>query len=260
MTSSSLLKPGLVSITFRSLTVDEIICLCAANGLVGIEWGGDVHLPPGDIRSALALGEQTREAGLSVSAYGSYFRVATARERKHTFAENLEATVALGAPIIRVWVGDCDSEDATGDAWNAAFIELREICNEADQAGVQVGMEFHSGTLNNTPAASRRIIEAVGASNLSTFWQTTNRATDDCSLASIREMRDWISNVHVFNWHSGYADQTPLADGSERWATFLNELRTLPGERFLGLEFVKDGKTDQLKQDAATLVDWLHPR
>lgn len=37
---------GLTSISFRGKTCTEVIGLAKKAGLDGIEWGGDVHVPP----------------------------------------------------------------------------------------------------------------------------------------------------------------------------------------------------------------------
>jgi len=256
-TPTTELIPGLVSVTFRSLVPDDVIALAESNGLLSIEWGGDIHVPLGDTENARTIGERTRDAGLAVSAYGSYFRVGTQKERAHSFTQIADTTAALQTAMIRVWVGECNSEDAADEEWDAVLAELKSICGEAADRNLNIGMEFHSGTLNNSAEASRRIIETVKAPNLSSFWQTTNGASDAYSLGTLREMRDWISNVHVFNWTIGSRDQTALADGADRWAQFLRELNTHSGTRHLGLEFVKDGTTKQFCEDAATLQEWV---
>ncbi|MBM7330523.1 sugar phosphate isomerase/epimerase, partial [Agrobacterium sp. S2] len=65
-------EPGLCSVTFRSLTPQVVIKLAASNGIRAIEWGADVHVPPGDLENARQVAARTAEAGLSVSSYGSY--------------------------------------------------------------------------------------------------------------------------------------------------------------------------------------------
>ena len=70
-----MLIPGLVSITFRSLAPEEIIRLAAQADVQSIEWGGDIHVPAGEVDRAREVGRWTREAGLMVSAYGSYYRL-----------------------------------------------------------------------------------------------------------------------------------------------------------------------------------------
>ena len=46
------MKTGLVSVTFRELASREIVALVANAGLDGIEWGGDVHVPHGELSTA----------------------------------------------------------------------------------------------------------------------------------------------------------------------------------------------------------------
>ena len=52
--------PGLVSITFRALAPREIVDLAARARLAGIEWGGDIHVPHGDLQRAGEAGRMTR--------------------------------------------------------------------------------------------------------------------------------------------------------------------------------------------------------
>ena len=48
----SRLQPGLCSVTFRRCSAAEIVELATRAGLRCIEWGGDVHVPHGDLRTA----------------------------------------------------------------------------------------------------------------------------------------------------------------------------------------------------------------
>jgi len=43
---------GLVSVTFRKLSPTQIVNPVSKVGLQGIEWGGDIHVPTGDIYKA----------------------------------------------------------------------------------------------------------------------------------------------------------------------------------------------------------------
>ena len=104
-----MLKPGLCSISFRKHSVDEVIEFARAAGIEGIEWGGDVHLPPGDLALAHSVREKTEAAGLVVSSYGSYYR---ADREEGPFSAVLETAAALDAPVIRVWAGRRGSADA----------------------------------------------------------------------------------------------------------------------------------------------------
>ena len=54
----------------------------------------------GDLRRAKEVAQCTLDAGLSVVAYGSYYRF---DEQELPFAKVLETAIALKAPLIRVW-------------------------------------------------------------------------------------------------------------------------------------------------------------
>ena len=67
------MKTGLTSVSFRKLSVDEVIDLAKKAKVDGIEWGSDVHVPETDVDGAIDVARKTREAGLEVLSYGSYF-------------------------------------------------------------------------------------------------------------------------------------------------------------------------------------------
>ena len=72
-----MIQGGLVSASFRALAPGEIVDLVAQAGLAGIEWGGDVHVPHGDVACAREVYRRTVDAGLTVCSYGSYYRAGT---------------------------------------------------------------------------------------------------------------------------------------------------------------------------------------
>jgi hypothetical protein len=96
-----MMKTGVCSVTFRKFDVAEVIKLTAAAGLDGIEWGSDVHVPPGDPEWAANVRRMTLDAGLQVLGCGSYFRC----DNRDEIAPLVELARALGAPAIRIWTG-----------------------------------------------------------------------------------------------------------------------------------------------------------
>ena len=66
---------GLVSISFRSNSVEEIAKAAQSAGLEAIEWGGDVHVPHGDIAAARRAAEISAKYGLKTVHYGSYYKI-----------------------------------------------------------------------------------------------------------------------------------------------------------------------------------------
>ena len=60
--------------TLRQLPVEEVVAVAASAGLAAIEWGADVHVPPGDEAAAERGPVGRASAGVAVASYGSYYR------------------------------------------------------------------------------------------------------------------------------------------------------------------------------------------
>ena len=247
------MKTGLVSISFRELSPDEIIALCVRAGLDCIEWGGDIHVPPGDLANAASVGECTRAAGLSVTCYGSYYRLTDAEPG---MAKTVVQTAkALGAPLIRVWAGNLGSAEAGEIDRGMIVRNAQRIADLAAQENISVAFEYHGGTLTDDALSARNLLEAVNRPNLGTLWQPpVNMSVGDC-VSSIGAVGEWIRNIHVFSWDG--TERLPLSDGAEKWKACLNAIRQLPGEHNLMLEFVRGNDPGQLIEDARTLKRWI---
>jgi len=253
-----MIYPGLVSVTFRKLTPVEVIGLVRKAGLVGIEWGGDLHVPHGDLARAHEVGALTRDAGLKVAAYGSYYRAGFSEENGLSFSSVLDSAVALGAPTIRVWPGMKGTHDTDGDGRLEVVADLKRIAEMAAKVGVSITLEFHGGTLTDTNISAAQLLDEVDHSNLHMGWQPHNgEETPDC-LAGLRSVLPKLGNLHVFHWWPTSGQRHPLADGEARWAEFLRKVRTLPGDRYALLEFVPGDTQEAFLRDAETLKGWLN--
>ncbi|MCX7868671.1 MAG: hypothetical protein N2322_01855, partial [Terrimicrobiaceae bacterium] len=109
------MKPGLVSISFRQLAPAEIVRLCTRAGLGLVEWGGDVHVPHGNLEAAKSVRRLTADAGLHTAAYGSYLRLG---QPEPSLEAVLDTAAELGAPVVRVWAGSKGSAEATPEDWS----------------------------------------------------------------------------------------------------------------------------------------------
>lgn len=252
-----MIYPGLVSITFRKLTVEAIVEAVQRTGLVGIEWGGDVHVPHGDIGTARRVRDLTVRAGLQVAAYGSYYRVGRSESEGLAFERVLETAIELGAPTIRVWPGTAGSDATDEDGRWKIVRELQRIGDLATKAGVTVSLEYHGGTLTDTDASASQLLVEVDHANVFTCWQPHVGATAEAALAGLQDVRSRLSNLHVFHWGPTPNDRRPLAEGEDAWARYLAAARTVEGDRYALLEFVKDDSLAALAEDAATLRRWL---
>ncbi len=249
-------KTGLVSITFRQLTPQQITDLCQVAGVDAIEWGGDVHVPHGDLEKAREVAAMTREAGLEVASYGSYYRTVDSEAEGLTFASVLDTAVALGAPTIRVWPGTKRPVDATPDYREAVAANLRSAAEQASARGVGIALEFHANTLTETLESAVQLLEAVNHPNLKTLWQPTLIMPYEQQMESLLGVRDWIDYFHVYTWDmtaDGKCDRKPLADGEERWKAFFAEFQP----PYALIEFVKGDAPEQFLADAEALKGWL---
>jgi 3-dehydroshikimate dehydratase len=250
-----MIHSGLVSITFRKLVPREIVHLVAQAGLVGVEWGGDVHVPHGDLRQARLVRRMTQEAGLRIAAYGSYYRVGV--EGTGPFEPILDTAVELGAPLIRVWAGDRPSAGA-GAPFRARVVrETRRAADMAAGVGIAIAYEFHPRTLTDTGESARRLLEDVAHDDVGSYWQPPPGASVADNLAGLDAVLPWLRNVHVFTWHGTTGERMPLADGETGWMRALRKVASTGRDHFALVEFVRDDAEEPFLKDAATLRRWL---
>jgi 3-dehydroshikimate dehydratase len=246
-----MLSTGLVSITFRKLKTNEIIELVKKAGLQGIEWGGDIHVPHGDLKIAQEVGNATRKAGLQVASYGSYYRVGTNENVDEAFKDVLLSASALEAPTIRVWAGNVGSASADEEIWTKIVEESRFIADMAQEQGISVSYEYHGNTLTDTTDSALRLLEEVSHPNIYTYWQPPIDLDFDGRISGLRAVKPWLSHIHAFHWVN--REKLELAKGENEWRRYLEEISKVPGDRYVMLEFVRNDSPEQFIEDAQTL-------
>jgi hypothetical protein len=243
------MKPGLVSISFRSLPWEKTLDLAVQADLEGIEWGGDVHVPHGKTKLAEIVGEATRSRGLSVAAYGSYYRLG---EESPSFCAVLDTAEALGTSLIRVWAGHKGSAECSESDWARLIDDGLRITEAASSRSVRVTFEYHGHTLTDTELSCARLLNAVPRAE--SYWQPpVDMVTEDC-LSGLHRIGNRLAGVHVFSWAG--TDRLPLIARESDWKIFLREAGRQSAEWAL-LEFVRNDDPGQLVRDAATLRTWL---
>lgn len=252
-----MIRSGLVSITFRQLSPQEIVALVAQSGLDAIEWGGDVHVPHGDVAQARLVRRMTEDAGLAIAAYGSYYRVG--HGEPVPFDAVVESTVALGAPTIRVWAGKQGSAAADAAYWERVVADSRAIADLAQQAGIAVAYEYHGNTLTDTDASALRLLQTVAHDNVKTYWQPPGGAPVDENLEGLSTILPWLTNVHVFSWRDsdGQRERMLLDTKTDEWTRYLAKVATTNRDHIAMIEFVRDDEPGNFLKDAQTLKQWL---
>lgn len=253
MGDTGLLTGGLLSITFRQLTAKEIVDWVRESGLKTIEWGGDIHVPPGKPEIASDVAELTADAGLNVASYGSYYRLGSASEGE--FNDVLESALLLGAPAIRVWAGSVGSEEADAGLRRRIVEDAGSIARQAALHDLTIDLEFHRRTLTDTVDSTLRLLEEIDEPNVRTYWQPPLNETVEQRAEGLKRLLPWVANIHTYHWMN--VDRLPLAEGMEEWRTYLDIVRTAPKERAVMLEFVQNDDPQQFLRDAEVLKKLL---
>ncbi|MEM6854121.1 MAG: TIM barrel protein [Planctomycetota bacterium] len=256
-----MIRPGLVSITFRQLSAQEICRWAADTQLEGIEWGGDVHMPVGQLGTAAHVADLTRDHGLKVAAYGSYHRLGVSEA--DDWDRTLETAVELGASIIRVWCGKAGSADADEATRGKVAEAGRRAAETAAAAGVTVACEWHGNTLTDTAASAQALFDAVDHPAFQTYWQPHKKMGFTDCLNDMDTALPRMVGVHVFQWHLETVERQELAEGQGLWPTYLRQAKTCPrlaagSDMYALLEFVRNDDPAQLMIDAPILRQWLN--
>ena len=108
--------------------------MCRLNGIQAIEWGGDVHVPPGtnaaDVKKLASICEA---AGISTPSYGSYFNVLD--DEASSFSPVLETAVELGADTIRIWPGWVEPGEISAEQREKITTTTRSIAGISSDRG-----------------------------------------------------------------------------------------------------------------------------
>ena len=257
------MQAGLASVTFRQLPPAEVARLAAEAGLAGIEWGGDIHVPHGDREAALAAARLSRDHGLQVASYGSYYRLGDF-SGEPAWSDVMASARELGAPVIRVWAGQAGSPETPPDPRRRVVDDALAKAEEAGKAGIAVAVEYHDGTLTDTNESTRRFLAEANHPNLLSLWQPRIGAGAAEHTEGLVEIGARLSHLHVFHWipegKEGFR-QLPLADGAEQWRGWLARAESLANpsgrERWAIMEHVRENAPAYFLEDARALLSLL---
>lgn len=236
---------GLVSVSFRPYSPEEILIAMKNAGLTCIEWGSDVHCPPEKAEEIAALQEKY---GITCCSYGTYFRLGV------TPIEELPAYITaakiLGTDILRLWCGNKDSGEHTENEKAALFAACKQAAKIAEESGVVLCMECHINTYTNTKESALELMQAIDSPAFRMYWQPSQYVSETENLAYAKLLAPYSEHLHVFNWK--WEEKFPLADGADTWKQYL---ACFPRNKHLLLEFMPDGKLETLAREARALKE-----
>ena len=251
------IRPGLCSVTFRSLSPAAIIAACVENRLEGIEWGGDVHASHGDLQACDEIRQRCSDVGIEIPSYGSYYRLDPASSQPE-FSAVLDSAVALGARTIRVWGGTRASRDIDPAYREVLVGEARKAGDAAQAAGCHIGIEYHGNTAMDSNASALDFIAEVNHPAVKIYWQPRPHTPIEERLDGLRQVLPWLCHLHVYQWIGEQVDRRPLAEGFKEWSSYFEAVEvTQPVGLFAFLEFVRDDSLESLQTDASALHQLL---
>jgi sugar phosphate isomerase/epimerase len=251
------MRAGLASVTFRKLSPEEILRIMARAGLACIEWGGDVHVPPGKLAAAGSIRRLTEDAGIAIAAYGSYYRLDASEREGLSFESVLETAIELNAPVIRVWAGDRGRLSARPEHYARTVEDALRIAGLAGAAGVKIAFEYHAGTFVDTIGEAGKFLAQAVHPAIYSLWQPPHGQSLDYCMKSLEGVLPRLHHLHVFHWWPDAARRMPLSAGEERWKHYLIALQARRPQCDLLLEFTVNDSPGQLYSDAACLLDWI---
>jgi sugar phosphate isomerase/epimerase len=228
---------GLVSISFRKHSPEEILQAMQQSGLSCIEWGSDVHAPKDDIRRLDQLVELQKQYGITCCSYGSYFTIGITPIE--TLIDCIRAAKRLGTRIVRLWpYTKKNSEEFTPEEREVFFDECRRCAAIAQREDVVLCMECHNKTYTNCKESALELMQAVNSPHFRMYWQPNQYRSREENCACAELLGSYTEHVHVFHWLGD--ERLPLMQGVDRWREYLAQLG---GSRCLLLEFMPDKKT-----------------
>jgi len=240
---------GLVSISFRKHSAEELISAAKETGITAVEWGSDVHVPAGDTQRAVQVKALCEDAGIGIPEYGSYYYLGLDPE---TFDGVLACARALGTARIRVWGGKKPSDTLRTADYADLVADARRICDMAPD--MLICLECHKNSVTDEYHTALRFLRDVDRKNLKMFWQPNQYRDLSYNLDALKALLPYVESVHVFSWDR--EKMFPLADMEGDWLQYLQLLKNAGVENYM-LEFMHDHKLDSLPQTAKTLRAWL---
>ena len=258
-----MIKTGLVSITFRDLSVEKIIHLVSEAGLDAIEWGGDLHVPHGDIERACEVRKLCETRKIATPSYGSYYRAGIVDQNAGDFESVLASADALGANTIRVWAGNRASEDISCEIRKTIVDDLLRIAKLAAKKDISISLEYHARTLTDSQKSTTKLIEELAGSGIYFYWQPPNGVSEEECIQTLNTVLPYLSHVHTFHWKmkkDGDIEMRPLSEGVAVWRKYFEIIseKTATTDHYSFIEFVKDGSVNQFIEDAKTLKKLIY--
>lgn len=237
---------GVVSVSFRRHSPEQIVRAAVAAGLSSIEWGSDVHAPCRDTERLSEIVRLQEKYGIVCSSYGTYFRLGeTPIDELNDY---IHAAKRLGTRILRLWCGSKSGDEMTVQERDYLIEQCRLAATIAEENDVILCMECHRGTFTQRPEDSVALMEAVNSLHFRMYWQPFQWLDETESMNVAKAVAPYVEHLHVFHWRE--KQKLPLSLAVDTWRTYLS---AFSAPRTLLLEFMPDDRLESLATEAESL-------
>lgn len=245
------MQVGFTTVTLRQIKeIEKVVAVASNIGAECIEWGADVHVK--DVETAKHAKKLCDAAGIDICSYGSYYRVGS--NNMTEWERVCKIASAMGAGIVRVWLGSADSEKTDKATYSALVSEVKAMCGIAAEYGVTVCPECHGNTYNNNTDAFLKIQKDTACDNFKTYFQSRYRRKE-YDLDRIERTAQYIDCVHI-SYSEQLREQFPKINPSYINA-LLDKLKAVGYNKSILIEFtyysMQHGLVSCLKRDIAKL-------
>ncbi len=239
-------RTGLVSISFRKHSPEEILEAMKKAEITYVEWGSDLHAPPSDLEKIKDIVNLQESYGIACSSYGTYFKLGETPISE--LPSYIAAAKMLGTDILRLWCGTKCGAEMTEEEKTSLIDVCREAARIAEGEGVTLCMECHIKTFTERPEDALFLMKEVNSTAFKMYWQPNQFRTEEENLASARLISPFVKVIHVFNWEGKI--KKPLSEAEETWKKYLE---CFDGNQKLLLEFMPCGTPHELIEEANSL-------
>ncbi len=237
---------GLVSVSFRDYSPQEILKEMKKAQLTHIEWGADVHAPCNDINKLQEIASLQKEYGITCSSYGTYFRLGQTPIEE--LVDYIDASKILGTNVIRVWCGSKNGQNMTLDEKEFLLEQCKKAEQTARKNNVILCTECHMNTFTEFDSDAVWFMETINSPHFRTYWQPFQNLDEEKNLYIAKALSPYTEHIHVFNWKGD--KRFKLGKAVKEWQLYLGKFST---PRTLLLEFMPDDKIESLQIEANAL-------
>ncbi len=239
-------KLGLVSVSFRGHSFEEIIEAAKKADLRFIEWGSDVHAPFNDTEKLYKIANLQKENKLECSSYGTYFELGV--DCVSDLEEYIAAAKILNTNVLRVWCGNKSPWKYSPIEKETLFSECKAAAEIAEKHNVILCMECHQNTYTENKESALELMKEISSENFRMYWQPNQFRTEEENIEYLELLLPYVFYIHVFNWKKD--KKYPLMLAEREWKNYLSRLK---GKHTLLLEFMPDDKIESLQNEGHTL-------